>query len=74
MKMKEYYEQISLLKFKELEDEHDYMVAIGDFLTELSNIADHCERNKSQINKEQNKQYKPSYQQVTSQSLNTSAC
>lgn len=29
MKMKEYYEEISLLKFKELEDEHDYMVAIG---------------------------------------------
>lgn len=51
MKMKEYYEEISLLKFKELEDEHDYMVAIGDFLTELSNIADHCERNKSQLTK-----------------------
>lgn len=64
MKMKEYYEEISLLKFNELEDEHDYMVATGDFLPELSNIAAHCERNKSQINKEQNKQYKPSYQQV----------
>ncbi|WP_438918858.1 hypothetical protein ACSX9W_09440 [Kosakonia cowanii] len=55
MKMKKYHEAIFLLKWKELEDEYDYMVATGNFPSELSNIATNCERKKSQINKEQNK-------------------
>ena len=55
MRMKEYHEEIFLLKLKELEDEYDYMVATGNFPPELSNITTNCERNKPQINKEQNK-------------------
>lgn len=55
MKMKEYQEEIFLLKWKELEDEYNYMVATGNFPPELSNTATNCERMKSQINIEQNK-------------------
>jgi len=55
MKMKEYHEGILLSKLKELEDEYDYLVVTNNFPSELSNLATHCERKRSQINKEQNK-------------------
>ena len=55
MKMKEHYEAILLSKFKESEEEYDYMVATNNFPQNLSNLAIHRVRSKSRLNNEQSK-------------------